>query len=93
MIFFCAQEYNESAQENNLKDIHYIVNKFADNAKEFYNKEDKENGYIISKDREGNIKRFPLLTVSASVLILEHETKERSSENINKVLSSQKKSC
>ena len=48
-------------------------------------------GYITSKNREAKTKNFPLLTVSASVLVLEHETKKRSSENINKVLSSQKK--
>lgn len=87
--FFCAKEYN--AQEDYLQDISYVVNKFADNAKEFYSKEDKEKGYIKSKDREAKTKKFPLLTVSASVLILEHETEKRSSENINKVLSSQKK--
>ena len=85
--FFCAQEYDTY----NLEDISCIVNKFADNAKEFYSKEDKENGYINSKDREDMTKEFPLLTVSASVLLLESKTKQRSAENINKVLSSQKK--
>jgi len=85
--FFCAQKYDEY----NLEDISYIVNKFADNAKEFYSKEDKEKGYINSKDREGVTKEFPLLTVSASILLLENKTKQRSADNINKILSSQKK--
>lgn len=42
--------------------------KFKENAEDFYTQEDRERGYIISKDREGNTKEFPLLCVSAVIV-------------------------
>jgi len=33
---------------------------------DFYNSEDRENGYIITKNREGDIKKFPLISISVA---------------------------
>ncbi len=45
-----------------------ICRNFSDNAKGFYSDEEREKGYIVSKDREGNPAEYSLLTVSASIL-------------------------
>lgn len=47
-----------------------IVEKFSFDVESFYNKEDRDRGYIIAKDREGVEKKFGMLTVSAAVLII-----------------------
>ena len=89
--FFCAKESYKGNFESIFTNIDTVVNCFTDDVKEFYSTEDKNNGFIQAKDRDGCEKYFPLLTVSASVLILDKQSKDRSSENINKTLSLQKK--
>ncbi len=89
--FFVAMQHNNEDEYSYTKKIIKVMTKFTQDAKNFYSKEDKERGFIISKDREENIKVFPLLTVSASIVIITKATKNRSSKNINSVLSAQKK--
>ena len=86
--FFCAAALD---LDNARGDIESIIEKFKDNAKELYSQEDKQNGYIISTDRENNRKTFPLVAVSASVILITDKTKNRNLNNLNSVLSSQKK--
>ncbi len=90
--FFCAVKTdNSSYQTEKLKYIFDIIKKFTNDVKEFYSQEDKINGYITSKDREGKQKNFELLTVSASIIIIEENTKHKSSTTIHSILSQQKK--
>ena len=86
--FFCAIDVES---ETSIHEIFSLVQKFTNNVKEFYSQEDKKNGYIISTGRESTKKKFPLLTVSASIVILNQHTKNRNIDNINKILSLQKK--
>lgn len=89
--FFIAVEFKESEQQKHIDKIYRVVKKFCDDARELYSKEDKENGYIISSDREGNKKKFALLSVSASILVVKATTKQRGAETLNEILSFQKK--
>jgi len=75
----------------NIDYLREIITQFSSAAREFYSEEDKQNGYIHSKDREGNDKIFPLLSVSASVLVIRNNSVKKTSENIHKILSLQKK--
>jgi diguanylate cyclase (GGDEF)-like protein len=59
--FFSAVKIQNESEAELITHIESIVKKFSDDAREFYSKEDKENGYIISTDRESNKKRFPLI--------------------------------
>jgi len=77
--------------EEFINKILSVIEKFRVSAKELYSKEDKKNNYIISKDREGNKKYFPLLSVSAAIVEINKKCINRSSENINHILSSEKK--
>ena len=88
--FFVATTIDE-AQENYCKQLTEIITTFEDHAREFYSQEDKENGYIVAKDRAGNQKKFPFLTVSASVLFTHVKKPSHCTESINTVLSLQKK--
>ena len=89
--FFAAIEFKDKDQDDFTKEIFNLSKKFTENAKEFYAQEDKERGYIRSKDRDGRPKEFPLLSVSSAILILTKNTKNREIEKINEILSIQKK--
>ena len=74
--------------EKTFEIIKYIQEKFKKDVYEFYDKEDKEKGYIIAKDRNGELKKFDFLTVSAIILEIK---KESSKENFDYSISSLKK--
>ncbi len=42
----------------------YITSEFDKRVRALYNKEDLERGYIIAKSREGQIRQFPIMTLS-----------------------------
>ena len=89
--FFVAVQSKGEDEYFYIKKILKVITKFTQDAKDFYSQEDKKRGFIVAKDREENIKEFPLLTVSASIVLILEKTKNRFSKNINEVLSSQKK--
>lgn len=88
--FFVAIKTDEN-EEQHIFTILEVIKKFTDGAKNLYSQEDKEKGYILAKNRDGVKTKFPLLTASASLLIIHKNTKNRSSECINNILSTQKK--
>lgn len=45
-----------------------VQDEFRNSAKNIYSKEDKRNGFIISKDRFNEKRRFELLSVSAAII-------------------------
>lgn len=45
-----------------------IINTFNEISPSFYNKEDREKGYIVATDRQGFIKKFPLLSISIGIV-------------------------
>lgn len=50
------------------KMCHCIVSLFERLSKVFYSKEDLQNGFITGKTREGNIQKYPLITLSIGIL-------------------------
>lgn len=90
--FFCAVQ-NEDKEDlyDKLAYIKHVIEKFKSDVREFYSKEDRENGYIIAKDRDGKLKKFPLLSVSASILVVSKNSKNRSLNTIQSILANQKK--
>jgi len=76
--------------EKAVEIIKSVALKFKRNAENFYNDKDKKNRYITSKDREGNVKIFDLITVSS--VIVHIDTKESFSiENISHIIANFKK--
>ncbi len=45
-----------------------IVSKFSEDIKSFYCEQGLSSGYIMAKNREGALQKFPLMTVSAAVI-------------------------
>jgi len=45
-----------------------IVKQFDKRIPDFYNKEDRENGFIFGKTRDGEDMRFPLMTISIAIV-------------------------
>ncbi len=89
--FFVAVECRGEEQELYTNDLFKIVEKFSDDARELYSNEDKTRGYILSSDREGNKKEFPLLSVSASILVVRSQAKRRDIDTLGAIFSSLKK--
>jgi diguanylate cyclase (GGDEF)-like protein len=81
------------AQKDILDVLQSTIVKFENDAREFYSAEDRERGYIITKDREMQLRHFPLLSVSASAVFITTQSKERSLQKINELLAMQKKSA
>ena len=42
----------------------HICTEFDKRIRELYSPEDQAQGFIVSKDREGNVKQFPIMTIS-----------------------------
>lgn len=89
--FFIGVEFNENNETKYIKKIFNILTKFKSDARELYSKEDKQSGFISTKDRDGNMKKFDLLSTSASLVILHNAKQRRNIGNINEILSIQKK--
>ncbi|MBU4149109.1 MAG: response regulator [Candidatus Omnitrophica bacterium] len=45
-----------------------IISKFDLMVPDLYNKEDKEKGYVVAKDRKGKRKKIPLISISIAVV-------------------------
>ncbi|WP_297440007.1 GGDEF domain-containing protein [Sulfurimonas sp.] len=90
-FFASLQDINTQEYEVHINIIKKVLHDFSEDAKGFYSKEDREKGFIVAKDRYGVTRKYPLLTVSASILIVSKHCKSYSEEDINQVLSSQKK--
>ncbi len=61
-------------KKENSEEVHAsiskLIAKFSKDVESFYDSDAIENGYIVSKDRTGCRKQFPILTVSAVILDL-----------------------
>ncbi|MFH1777959.1 MAG: response regulator [Candidatus Omnitrophota bacterium] len=45
-----------------------VINEFDNISPTFYSRDDREKGYIISKDRRGKVKQIPLLSISIGIV-------------------------
>ena len=90
--FFVANKIYANSQIC-LQYISEIITIFCHNVRDFYSSEDRENGYILAKDRESVKRKFPLLTVSASILVIDQKYTHKVSSKISDILSMQKKTA
>jgi diguanylate cyclase (GGDEF)-like protein len=90
--FFLSISLKNRDIEETLKFIRKIIEKFSKDVISFYNKDDIKKGHIESKDREGNIKKFNFLTVSAAILEV-NGTKSKFKNKYGDVLAKLKKAA
>ncbi len=67
------------------------IQEFTEGVKPYYDETDRERGYIESKDRDGNRKKFPLLTVSAAMLEIPKNRNPLTMDEISTTLAEMKK--
>jgi diguanylate cyclase (GGDEF)-like protein len=66
--FFLSIPLKNRKIEDVINLVEKIIDKFSHDIISFYKKEDIDRGYIKAKDRDGELKRFDFLSVSAAVL-------------------------
>lgn len=66
---------------------------FAEDVKTFYGPEDRDRGFILANDRQGQKRRFPLLTCSAAIIHMPIGPGPRDSEALGYYAALDKKSA
>jgi len=77
--------------EEAYQQVRHTVTEFTESVKALYDEKDRLNGYLTAKDREGNLKNFPLLTVSVAMLEIAGEKSSCSMEEASAILAELKK--
>ncbi|WP_024954201.1 EAL domain-containing protein [Sulfurospirillum arcachonense] len=90
--FFLAWNCSEDSYDKIYEKIKKIVDKFSHDVESFYDEKDRKNGYINAKNREGELKKFDLLTVSAAAILVK-STEKTKEETVVEELSRLKKSA
>lgn len=89
--FFIGAEVEGKEEADKIhKKIKDICIKYKKDVAVFYETKDRENGFILSRDREGKKKKFKLLSVSAAVIEVYSDT-DLGIEEISEELSKLKK--
>lgn len=68
-----------------------LIREFSEQITPFYDAEARANGYIAAADRSGQMRRFPLMTVSAVILALPDIRATLSVDDVAPVISKLKK--
>ncbi|MCW8132275.1 MAG: EAL and GGDEF domain-containing protein [Planctomycetota bacterium] len=68
-----------------------VLAAFRRDVESFYDPEDRRNGYIVTEDRDGGMRRFPLLTTSVAVAHWSAAATPRSVEHLSRVIADLKK--
>ena len=74
--------------EELIKLTQHMLNEFKDSVKNLYSKTDKENGFIVTKDRFDQKRKFDLLSVSCAIIEICQKSKM---ENFDHTISILKK--
>ncbi len=68
--------------ENVYSIISGIQNSFSNEASSLYSSKDRQNGFIKTKDRFGNVRKFPLLQVAAAIIEINSQITKRDFDEI-----------
>jgi GGDEF domain-containing protein len=71
--------------------IDEVLEKFRSDAESFYDTETRQNGYMIGTDRDGIERRFPLLSVSAVLLVIDEDCAGSTPDDVSRALAKHKK--
>lgn len=74
-----------------VEQIQNLIQKFIEEVQDFYDASDREKGCIVSEDREGNLKEFKLLSVSAVVIRIEKHSKHLTGDYLQQLFAHEKK--
>lgn len=89
--FFLGITVKSKPTEEILEEIKRLIKVFGEDVEQFYDTADRQRGCIVSEDRDGNIREFRLLSVSAVVIELHALSELKSSEQLQRVFAAEKK--
>ena len=89
--FFVGYGMGEYPAKEILEDAKSIIERFRQDVIPFYNEQEKQNGYLIARNRNGRTVKFPLLSVSAAVLCLKGIPENCTTESISERIAGLKK--
>lgn len=84
---------NELKFEEFSQLVQLLVQQFADKVREFYTPEDRQRESIIAEDRDGIIREFKLLRVSAVLVYKSSHSSITSPEHLQKIFALEKKNA
>ncbi len=73
--------------------VRKLIHQFSEDVRDFYSVEDRERGGIIAQDRDGNIREFDLLNVSAVIVYRSLGSSIHSGEQLQKIFAIEKKNA
>ncbi|HEX5670723.1 MAG TPA: GGDEF domain-containing protein [Sulfuricurvum sp.] len=73
--------------------VRQLIQQFSEDVREFYSAEDRERGCIVAQDRDGLIREFKLLSVSAVVVYKNVGSSIHCAEQLQKIFSVEKKNA
>jgi EAL domain-containing protein (putative c-di-GMP-specific phosphodiesterase class I)/GGDEF domain-containing protein len=73
--------------------VRRLIDQFKQDVREFYSAEDRERGCIVTEDREGVIREFKLLSVSAVIVFKGEKSSIHSAEQLQKIFVIEKKNA
>lgn len=73
--------------------VRNLIHQFSEDVREFYSAEDRERGCIVAEDREGVVREFKLLSVSAVIIYKSQTSSIHSAEQLQKVFAIEKKNA
>jgi diguanylate cyclase (GGDEF)-like protein len=59
-----------------------IIKKFRSDVESFYSNKEREDGYILAKDRYGQVRKYPILSVSAAMLVVNTDKEHMHDEEV-----------
>lgn len=92
--FFCGvscSTSNPDSCDNVVVLINEIIKSFTDSATAFYEKDEVGYGKYSAKDRNGDMKEFALLSVSAAIIRLPEGQRDNNSDELSNILAKMKK--
>ena len=89
--FFVGYGFEDISLEIIINEIKRLVTRFGLDVIPFYSTQDRQNGYLEAKNRNGRKARFPLLTVSAAILVIQNPLENCTTEIISERIAGLKK--
>ncbi|MCI4406026.1 MAG: GGDEF domain-containing protein [Sulfuricurvum sp.] len=79
--------------ENVCSELEGLIRSFGDEVRAFYDPADRERGCIVAEDRDGNMREFKLLGVSAVVVKIGNGSQIQTGEHLQRMFAMEKKTA
>ena len=76
--FFAGISLEEEDFESGITHVRRLAERFGETVLQLYDSDDRERGWLVGRDRHGNMETFPLLKVSTSVVVVAPGIRNRS---------------